>query len=415
MEQIRSSYAGIHKNAFWFILAILLTTCFVIDLTAAIYRTAYFSSRTDPFDLKDVINIEEIKDLISTFRLQSQLLILSSCLKYAAFMLLFTFGGVLFFWRRFRSETKKEFPEEVSDSFYKRFECYRALLLIPLLHIADMICGQWEFMNSVIAGLLGMVINLVLIKIWKKYSLKNKTFMVIIPAIIYFTNLFVGILLPSLILLTSTPMPSSTKGYSECMEALEKAGFPKNRVYTFSTLPTPMAFQTGFGPLSLMVVSTKALEILTPMEAAAVLSHEAGHWSYSHVAYIGVFFALVPALQVFFLYYFYSQKSLHRAFGFIEGQVPSGIALLITAIFCRYLFKPIKWLTNMITFVIEYQADAFAATQGYGIPLINALFKLHRFYKHLPPNFLLFFFEDHPSFGARAAAIRKVCSLVIKT
>ncbi|KAL3316877.1 CAAX prenyl protease 1, partial [Cichlidogyrus casuarinus] len=109
-------------------------------------------------------------------------------------------------------------------------------------------------------------------------------------------------------------------------------------------------------------------------EIEAVLCHEFGHWKYGHLLYhLGI-----AQANLFFLFLIFSSfinaDSLFMPFGFLEGETPIFIKLMIIL---QFLFLPYNtlygYLSTYLTRVFEFQADRFSVGLGFAAQLKTAL------------------------------------------
>ena len=111
------------------------------------------------------------------------------------------------------------------------------------------------------------------------------------------------------------------------------------------------------------------------------------------IAMLGVVFHIVPAFE---------------AFGF-EG-VNYYFALTLLTLFTWPLSRVLEYVSNRISRKHEYEADGFAAKEGYGEALVSALKKLSKdSLSNLNPHPLIVELEySHPTLSQRIGSIRKV-------
>ena len=84
-------------------------------------------------------------------------------------------------------------------------------------------------------------------------------------------------------------------------------------------------------------------------------------------------------------------------------------ALLLLTLFTWPLSRILEYISNRISRKHEYEADGFAAAEGYGEDLISALKKLHKdALSDLNPHPLIVKLEySHPTLSQRIDAIRE--------
>lgn len=117
----------------------------------------------------------------------------------------------------------------------------------------------------------------------------------------------------------------------------------------------------------------------TTDEILAVLGHELGHWKLNHVLK-NIVIAEAHIFAMFALFgYLYQHQLLYTAFGFIEGERPVLIGLMIILQFITAPYNAVlDFAMTALSRRFEFQADDFAATTlGRGEKLQSALIKLN--------------------------------------
>jgi len=167
------------------------------------------------------------------------------------------------------------------------------------------------------------------------------------------------------------------------------------------------AYFSGMGPKKRIVLYDTLISELSENQIVAVLAHEVGHYKLKHV-YVGLFMSLLQsALMIWFLFIAVSKPELSMALGASTPSFYMGIVAF------GLLFSPISTVTGIISNIVsrkhEYQADAFAKRNGYGIELIDGLIKLSvSSLSNLTPHWLYVFFNySHPTLLQRKKAIMK--------
>ncbi len=167
------------------------------------------------------------------------------------------------------------------------------------------------------------------------------------------------------------------------------------------------AFCTGF-KMKTISLDDNLISSFDPDEIVAVFAHEFAHAKYRHTmkSLPFAFFRIILMVGVMGL--ILNIPVLFTAFGF-EG---------INYYFAMVLMGPIIWplqillqtISNSISRKHEYQADAFAAKEGYGGALIRSLKKLHQeALSDINPHPLKVFLDySHPTLSQRIEAIEHV-------
>ncbi|MCR5778292.1 MAG: M48 family metallopeptidase [Lachnospiraceae bacterium] len=165
------------------------------------------------------------------------------------------------------------------------------------------------------------------------------------------------------------------------------------------------AFCTGFGKRKTISLDDNLVNGFTEDEIVAVFAHEFAHAKYKHtmkslplmiVSLMLVFASLAIVLNV---------PQFYLSFGFND----------INYLFAHQIVNVCLWPLSTLISVIsnyfsrkrEYEADAFAAREGYGADLIAALKKLHKEAESdINPHPAMVFIEySHPTLSQRITAI----------
>jgi len=193
-------------------------------------------------------------------------------------------------------------------------------------------------------------------------------------------------------------------------ELAKKTGFKLADVYVIdgSKRSTKAnAYFSGLGPKKKIILYDTLIEELTTEEVVAVLAHEIGHYHKKHI-YKGLALSLIQLfIMIFLLGKSLALPMFSQALG--AQQMSFYMGLLAFAL----LYSPISFILdifmNLFSRKHEYQADAYAASQGLGKSLVNALIKLSvSSLSNLQPHPLyLFFHYSHPTLLQRKQAIEK--------
>lgn len=168
---------------------------------------------------------------------------------------------------------------------------------------------------------------------------------------------------------------------------------------------TANAFCTGLGKWKTISLDDNLVNNYSPDEITAVFAHEFAHARYHHsvkslplsiCSVLLMFAALAVVLNI---------PDLYTAFGF------TGINYYFAQLLAGVILWPVSTLLEVISNYFsrkhEYQADAFAAEQGYGKDLIKALKRLHK--ESLsdinPHPAEVFLYYSHPTLSQRITAI----------
>ena len=171
---------------------------------------------------------------------------------------------------------------------------------------------------------------------------------------------------------------------------------------------TSNAFCTGLGNRKTISLDDNLVNAYSPDEITAVFAHEFAHAKYKHVARSFPF--SVFRILVFFvsLAIVLNIPSLCTAFGF-EGM-NFFFAQMLSGVIIWPLSVLLDIVGNYLSRKHEYQADAFAAKEGYGKDLISALKRLNK--EALsginPHPAMVVLNYSHPTLSQRIDAIEKI-------
>ena len=189
-----------------------------------------------------------------------------------------------------------------------------------------------------------------------------------------------------------------------------KAGFKLDNIYVIdgSKRSTKAnAYFTGLGPKKRIVLYDTLIQDLTGDEIVAVLAHEVGHYKKRHTLQ----FMAASVLQTGFMLWLFSlcvnQPALSEALGGDGNYFQLGLVAFVL------LYSPVGMILglfmNMWSRKNEYEADAYAATQGQGEALVTGLKKISvKSLSNLTPHPAYeWVYYSHPSLLKRIGAIRQ--------
>lgn len=167
------------------------------------------------------------------------------------------------------------------------------------------------------------------------------------------------------------------------------------------------AFCTGLTRKKTISLDDNLVNNYSTEEIVAVFAHEFGHAKYKHTVR-SVWFAFFRIIiLILSLGVILNIPAICQAFGFEEVNYFFSFTLL--TMISWPLSKLFDLISNKISRTFEYQADAFAAKEGYGDALISALKKLSRdSLTNLNPHpFVVLLEYSHPTLSQRIEAIHK--------
>ncbi len=169
---------------------------------------------------------------------------------------------------------------------------------------------------------------------------------------------------------------------------------------------TSNAFCTGLRKKTISI-DDNLLKSSTTDEIVAVFAHEFAHAKFKHVLKTLPFSLMSSVLTIVFFGIMLEWKELFYAFGFNSANYYFAFVMLGAIIW------PLEILANIVVNYIsckhEYEADRFAAREGYGEALVSALKKLHNeaLSEINPHKWTVITEYSHPTLSERITAIRK--------
>ena len=189
-----------------------------------------------------------------------------------------------------------------------------------------------------------------------------------------------------------------------------KAGFKLDNIYVIDSSKRSTkanAYFTGLGPKKRIVLYDTLLQELTEEEIVAVLAHEVGHYKKRHTLQ----FMAASVLQTGFMLWLFSlcvnQPALSEALGGDGNYFQLGFVAFVL------LYSPVGMvlglLMNRWSRKNEYEADAYAVSQGLGEALVAGLKKISvKSLSNLTPHPAYeWVYYSHPSLLKRIGAIRQ--------
>lgn len=167
------------------------------------------------------------------------------------------------------------------------------------------------------------------------------------------------------------------------------------------------AFCTGFGKKKVISLDDNLVNEYSTEQIVAVFAHEFAHAKYKHMVKSLPFSFLRIVIVMITLGVVLNVNAFFTSFGF--GSVNYYFAFSILSLVNWPLEKLLDIVGNYISRKHEYQADAFAAKEGYGDELISSLKKLCRdSLTDLNPHPVIVKLEySHPTLSQRIEAIER--------
>ena len=167
------------------------------------------------------------------------------------------------------------------------------------------------------------------------------------------------------------------------------------------------AFCTGLTKKKTIALDDNLVRDYDSDQIVAVFAHEFAHAKYSHVPKSLPFSIGQTVLTIAMLGVVFHIRPAFEAFGF-DG-LNYFFAMILLTLFTWPLSRLLGYAANRLSRKHEYEADAFAAREGYGEALISALKKLSKdALSNLNPHPLIVkLMYSHPTLSQRIDAIRK--------
>lgn len=168
------------------------------------------------------------------------------------------------------------------------------------------------------------------------------------------------------------------------------------------------AFCTGLGNRKTISLDDNLVNGFDEDEIVAVFAHEFGHAKYHHMIKSLPFGIVRTVLAFAAMAVALNMSGLYGAFGF-DG-LNYYMAVTLASVFLWPVTELLDILSNGISRRHEYEADAFAAKEGYGKALISALKRLNKeSLSEINPHPLMVLLSySHPTLSQRIAAIEEV-------
>lgn len=273
----------------------------------------------------------------------------------------------------------------------------------PKIYLADLIKGM--LVSAVVGGVL-------LAAIVGFYIWMGDRFWLYAWGLITVFSVFMSMFYSQLIVPLFNKQPPLENGVlRDKIQAFAlKAGFKLDNIYVIdgSKRSTKAnAYFTGLGPKKRIVLYDTLIQDLTGDEIVAVLAHEVGHYKKRHTLQ----FMAASVLQTGFMLWLFSlcvnQPALSEALGGDGNYFQLGLVAFVL------LYSPVGMILglfmNMWSRKNEYEADAYAATQGQGEALVAGLKKISvKSLSNLTPHPAYeWVYYSHPSLLKRIGAIRQ--------
>ncbi len=168
------------------------------------------------------------------------------------------------------------------------------------------------------------------------------------------------------------------------------------------------AYFMGLGKFKQVILFDTLIAKMNTEQIISVLAHEIGHCKQKHIIINLLITIANISLYLFVLWLCVSQKVINTVFGFNETNF--GFGVLIFIFLTPAIAFILEIIINPLSRKFEYQADSFAAVNGYKEEMIEALKILGRenFVNLTPHPLYVAIKYSHPPISLRIKALEKI-------
>ena len=371
-----------------------------------------------PENVRDVYNEEEYRKWISYHKDSKRLDMASSVLTFAVGLLMLVLNFYSFLFARFGGsgiylqyflaiflivtiETVLDIPFKYCDTF-----------VIEEKYGMNRTTGKTFVLDTIKSWIIGAVLEygMVVIIMFLYERFGNPGLILVCIAFILLSLLISLIVVPLMRVYNKFNPLEDGELKTDLLNLCEKYGVQVKKIVVRDAsrrTTRANAFCTGLTKKKTISLDDNLVKNYDNDQIVAVFAHEFAHAKYSHmlktlplsigqtvltIAMLGVVLNIIPVFE---------------AFGFTG--VNYFFALLLLTLFTWPLARILEYYFNRVSRKHEYEADAFAAKEGYGEALIAALKKLHKdSLSNLNPHPLIVKMEySHPTLSQRIDAIRR--------
>ncbi len=261
--------------------------------------------------------------------------------------------------------------------------------------------------NSMLEIIISMLLFSCMIFFFSHYGIKGVIGTSI--AVIAFTLAVVALVLPLLKIFNKFTPLEDGELKDKLLALCEKYNVKVKRIVVKDAsrrTTTSNAFCTGLKSKTISL-DDNLVKNFSSDEIVAVFAHEFAHAKYKHMLKTLPLGIIASILTVLFFGILLEWNELFIAFGFtgvnylFAGSAPIDLIWPLTI--------GLKILSNAISRKHEFEADAFAAKEGYGEALISALKRLHNeaLSEINPQKWIVITEYSHPTLSARISAIER--------
>lgn len=397
---------------------VILVADFGLERTLALLNIRHSKLRL-PEILSGIYDADKYAQQQDYFRVNARFGLITSTFSFAVTLAMFTFGGfawidqlvqnvvvsdvltpVLFFAFLYFANDIIGIPFELYDTFVieQKFGFNK---VTPSLYIVDKLKGY--LLTAIIGG------GLLSLVVWI-YTLTPEYFWLLTWAVITAFSLFMAMFYSEIIVPLFNKQTPLEEGElrTEIEKFANKVGFKLTNIFVIdgSKRSTKAnAYFTGLGKKKRIVLYDTLMDKMTVDEIVAVLAHEVGHYKFKHTLK-NMLISIPSTLVLFYAFGLILQSdALAQALGGTKASFH------LNAIAFSILYSPISLVldifSNVLSRKFEYQADGYAASNGFGKQLISGLKKLSAtsLSNLMPHPLYVFFHYSHPTLFQRVTKL----------
>lgn len=407
-----------------YVITAILVLDFVLGRVLSVLNASY-EHLPIPEEICDIYNEERHSKQVSYAKVNRQLSWLTNGLSLLIMLLMLYLGG--FRWidlwvHDITSEVVNPIWRDIMMSvcYFSLLELAESVISIPISVYRTFVVEQhfgfntttpstfvFDWLKSTLLQLL--LISVVLAAVVGVYDSIPDWFWLVAWAVVAVISVFISYFYSQLIVPLfnkQTPLPQG-----ELRDAIEKlaaqAGFHLTDIYVMDSSKRTThanAYFAGFGKKRRIVLYDTLIEQLSTDEIVAVLAHEIGHSRHNHTAK-AMATGLAQQLLMFVL------LGLALRYNLLAGAIGCEPSFHVNMFLFSILYEPLSLLLSLLGNYVsrknEYEADAFARSNGLAQSLVVALKKLsaNSLSNPNPHPAFVFFYYSHPTLVQRIRAL----------
>lgn len=407
-----------------YVITAILVLDFVLGRVLSVLNASY-EHLPIPEEICDIYNEERHSKQVGYAKVNRQLSWLTNGLSLMIMLLMLYLGG--FRWidlwvHDITSEVVNPIWRDIMMAvcYFSLLELAESVISIPISVYRTFVVEQrfgfntttpstfvFDWLKSTLLQLL--LISVVLAAVVGVYDSIPDWFWLVAWAVVAVISVFISYFYSQLIVPLfnkQTPLPQG-----ELRDAIEKlaaqAGFHLTDIYVMDSSKRTThanAYFTGFGKKRRIVLYDTLIEQLSTDEIVAVLAHEIGHSRHNHTAK-AMATGLAQQLLMFVL------LGLALRYNLLAGAIGCEPSFHVNMFLFSILYEPLSLLISLLGNYVsrknEYEADAFARSNGLAQSLVVALKKLsaNSLSNPNPHPAFVFFYYSHPTLVQRIRAL----------